>query len=61
MSDAEYLQSLAARCLRLARSCFDLGIAGELRAMASELEHKAATTAPHQDGAVSMANARHRS
>lgn len=41
MSDLEYLTQLAKRCRRLARSCFDLGVAGELREIAAELEHKA--------------------
>jgi hypothetical protein len=42
MFDADYLQNLATRCRRLARSCFDLGVAGELREMAADLERKAA-------------------
>jgi hypothetical protein len=40
MSDTEFLSQLAKRCRRLARSCFDLGVAGELREMAHELENR---------------------
>ena len=45
MSDTEFLSQLAKRCRRLARSCFDLGVAGELREMAHELENR--TPDPH--------------
>jgi hypothetical protein len=41
MSDSEFLTQMARRCRRLARSCFDLGVAGELREMAHELENRA--------------------
>ena len=40
MSDAEFLIQLAKRCRRLAQSCFDLGVAGELREMAHDLENR---------------------
>jgi len=48
MSDIDYLVQLAKRCRRLARSCFDLGVAGELREMASELEHRASEPRPRR-------------
>jgi hypothetical protein len=41
MSDTDYFVQLAKRCRRLAQSCFDLGVAGELREMANEFERKA--------------------
>jgi hypothetical protein len=47
MSDTEFLSQLAKRCRRLARSCFDLGVAGELREMAHELENR--TPDPHPE------------
>jgi hypothetical protein len=40
MSDSEFFSELAKRCRRLARSCFDLGVAGELREMAHEIENR---------------------
>ena len=48
MSDSEFLMQMAKRCRRLAQSCFDLGVAGELREMAHELESKASETPPKQ-------------
>jgi hypothetical protein len=41
MPDTEFLIQLAKRCRRLAQSCFDLGVAGELREMAHDLESRA--------------------
>src|SRR4051794_15905083 len=46
MSGNEFLTQLAKRCRRLARSSFDLGVAGELREMAHELESKASEAPP---------------
>jgi hypothetical protein len=46
MSDTEFLTRLAKRCRRLAQSCFDLGVAGELREMADELESRASDPNP---------------
>jgi hypothetical protein len=40
MSNSEFHTQLATRCHRLARSCFDLGVAGELREIAHELENR---------------------
>jgi hypothetical protein len=48
MSDAEFFSQLAKRCRRLARSCFDLGVAGELREMAHEIENRAPDPSPEQ-------------
>jgi hypothetical protein len=48
MSDTEFLSQLAKRCRRLARSCFDLGVAGELREMAHELENRAPDPTPER-------------
>ena len=39
--DSVYLRALAARFRRLSQECFDLGIAGELRAIGEELDAKA--------------------
>jgi hypothetical protein len=41
MNLPNYLRHQAERCLRLSRSCFDLSIAEQLRAMAGELQRKA--------------------
>lgn len=41
MITAEFLRRQAENCLRIARSCFDLGSAERLRLMASELHAKA--------------------
>ena len=38
MSEAEYFRSQAATCNRIARTCFDLAAAGQLRRLATELE-----------------------
>jgi len=46
MSDSEFFSQLAKRCRRLARSCFDLGVAGELREMAHEIENRAPDPEP---------------
>jgi len=46
MSDSEFFSELAKRCRRLARSCFDLGVAGELREMAHEIENRAPDPEP---------------
>jgi hypothetical protein len=48
MSDAEFFSQLAKRCRRLARSCFDLGVAGELREMAHEIENRAPDPKPER-------------
>jgi hypothetical protein len=40
MSYAVYFRNLAVRLKRLGQSCFDLGVAGELREIAGELERK---------------------
>jgi hypothetical protein len=44
MTDAHYLRCKAAHCLQLARSCFDLGTAEQLRLMAADLMDKAQET-----------------
>ena len=49
MSDSEFFSELAKRCRRLARSCFDLGVAGELREMAHELESRASAPNPERE------------
>jgi hypothetical protein len=63
MSDTDYLIQLAKRCRRLARSCFDLGVAGELREIASELERRASeprSSRPFQEpGALTPRARRH--
>ena len=41
MINAEFLRRQAENCLRIARSCFDLGSAERLRLMAVELHAKA--------------------
>ena len=41
MITAEFLRRQAENCLRIARSCFDLGSAERLRLMAIELHAKA--------------------
>jgi len=41
MITAEFLRRQAENCLRIARSCFDLGSAERLRLMAVELQTKA--------------------
>ena len=41
MITAEFLRRQAENCLRIARSCFDLGSAERLRLMAVELNAKA--------------------
>jgi hypothetical protein len=41
MITAEFLRRQAENCLRIARSCFDLGSAERLRLMAGELQAKA--------------------
>jgi hypothetical protein len=41
MINAEFLRRQAENCLRIARSCFDLGSAERLRLMAVELQAKA--------------------
>ena len=41
MITAEFLRRQAENCLRIARSCFDLGSAERLRLMALELHSKA--------------------
>jgi len=41
MINAEFLRRQAENCLRIARSCFDLGSAERLRLMAGELHSKA--------------------
>ena len=41
MSCANYLRRQATHCLSLARTCFDLGTARELRLMAGEMMKKA--------------------
>jgi hypothetical protein len=41
MITAEFLRRQAENCLRIARSCFDLGSAERLRLMAIELQAKA--------------------
>ena len=41
MITAEFLRRQAENCLRIARSCFDLGSAERLRLMAIELQTKA--------------------
>jgi len=41
MITAEFLRRQAENCLRIARSCFDLGSAERLRLMAVELQAKA--------------------
>ena len=41
MITAEFLRRQAENCLRIARSCFDLGSAERLRLMAVELHAKA--------------------
>ena len=41
MITAEFLRRQAENCLRIARSCFDLGSAERLRLMAVELQSKA--------------------
>jgi hypothetical protein len=41
MSDVNYLRGQAAHCLTLARACFDLGTAEQLRLMAGDLMDKA--------------------
>ena len=41
MSHANYLRRQATHCLSLARACFDLNTARELRLMAGELMSKA--------------------
>jgi hypothetical protein len=41
MITAEFLRRQAENCLRIARSCFDLGSAERLRLMAGELHAKA--------------------
>jgi hypothetical protein len=42
LDDAAYLRQQAERCLRLARRCWHLEIATELRFMAADLNAKAA-------------------
>jgi hypothetical protein len=42
---ADYLKSQAARCLSLARACFDLETARQLRLMADDFRAKADETA----------------
>ena len=42
MLTPEFLRRQAENCLRIARSCFDLGSAERLRLMAAELDAKAA-------------------
>ena len=42
MLTPEFLRRQAENCLRIARSCFDLGSAERLRLMATELQAKAA-------------------
>jgi hypothetical protein len=49
MSDTEFFTQLAKRCRRLAQSCFDLGVAGELREMAHELENRASIPKSEQE------------
>ena len=41
MSLPAYLRAQAERCARLSRTCFDLSVAEQLRAMADELRVKA--------------------
>ena len=54
MSEAEYFHHKAATCTRMARACFDLATAGQLRSMATEFETRAAelehSDAPQHDG-----------
>jgi hypothetical protein len=40
--DATYLRTLSERCLRAARTCFDLSASQELREIGEELARKAA-------------------
>lgn len=42
MIDAQYFRRRAQTCLRLARTCFDLSVAKELRLMAEDFAAKAA-------------------
>ena len=49
MADTEFFTQLAKRCRRLAQSCFDLGVAGELREMAHELESRASDPNPKRE------------
>lgn len=52
---ADYLKSQAARCLSLARACFDLETARQLRLMAEEFRAKAdemARSARRQSGSM---------
>lgn len=42
MLSAEYLRRQAEQCLRIARTCFDLAAATQLRVMAENLQAKAA-------------------
>jgi hypothetical protein len=48
MSDSEFFSQLAKRCRRLARTCFDLGVAGELREMAHDIENRAPDPNPER-------------
>jgi len=41
MLSAEYLRRQAETCLRIARTCFDLGSAERMRLLAAELKAKA--------------------
>ena len=39
--EADYFRTLAARCMRAARTCFDLNAQKELRELADEFKRKA--------------------
>jgi hypothetical protein len=55
MPTAEYLRRQAENCLRIARTCFDLGSAERMRLLARDLKAKAAELEDDEQGSISPA------